>query len=83
MIATFKSAQSVIYTEVRYSPHLLADGGLLVGGADRVISESEKESADAIVAAVTAGLRRGEEQFGVTVNQILCCLAFRPDWAVS
>jgi hypothetical protein len=156
-----QSAQSVIYTEVRYSPHLLAEDGFMVGersggdagvdddeekeggaskangsgqGADRSSSDrsssplggvgspklggaswehvqSEHASsppspnsksssssnnnnnsaggygsvadAEAVLAAVTAGLRRGERRFGVTVNQILCCLAFRPDWAVS
>ena len=34
-----------------------------------------------VVDAVTRGLRRGEKEFGVFVNQILCCIAWRPDWA--
>ena len=39
---------------------------------------------EAVLAAVTAGLRRGEKRFGVTVNQnMCCCFTFRPDWAVS
>ena len=36
-----------------------------------------------VYAAVTRGLRRGSTQFGVTVNQILCCLSFQPDWAAD
>eukprot|EP00615_Pteridomonas_danica_P008297 CAMPEP_0114342060 /NCGR_PEP_ID=MMETSP0101-20121206/9515_1 /TAXON_ID=38822 ORGANISM="Pteridomonas danica, Strain PT" /NCGR_SAMPLE_ID=MMETSP0101 /ASSEMBLY_ACC=CAM_ASM_000211 /LENGTH=393 /DNA_ID=CAMNT_0001475977 /DNA_START=206 /DNA_END=1387 /DNA_ORIENTATION=- len=79
-----QAAQSVVYTEVRYSPHLLADGGLMVldnGQLAQDVPSAMKDSADAILAAITSGLRRGEKKFGVTVNQLLCCLAFRPDWA--
>ena len=72
-----QALQGVVYTEVRYSPHLLCEGGEL-GGAPGAPSA---RAADAVVAAVTRGLRRGEAAFGVTVNQILCCLSMRPDWA--
>lgn len=34
-----------------------------------------------VLEAVTRGLRRGEKDFKVTVNQILCCITWRPDWA--
>lgn len=56
--------QNVIYTEVRYSPHLLS-------------TKEPKKAFDAI----TKGLRRGCEQFSVTVNQILCAICFFPDWS--
>jgi len=107
-----QAAQSVVYTEVRYSPHLLADGGLMVlqtddmeGSPRPVDSDDEEEEtalppvpmsehasaasaraavdAEAVYQAVTRGLRRGQLRFGVTVNQILCMLAFRPDWALD
>lgn len=55
--------QNVIYTEVRYSPHLLA-----------------KEARQAFD-AVTRGLRRGCDEYGIIVNQILCAINFRPDWS--
>jgi len=82
---------------VRYSPHLLAEGGTM---QDRSMQESSSKGnfksasaagvcrvsagadAEAVLAAVTAGLRRGSSNFGVTVNQILCGLSLRPDWAV-
>ena len=55
-----QAQQNVIYTEVRYCPHLLAKGG----------SYGENESiidADPIVDAVTRGFRSGEKEFGVKV----------------
>jgi adenosine deaminase len=68
-----QARQNVIYSEVRYSPHFLAEGATMGG----------KECVDPapVVDAVTRGLRRGEKEFGVFVNQILCCIAWRPDWA--
>ena len=115
-----QAAQGVIYTEVRYSPQLLADGGLLQqqkvpgetggkaaspedppfpdsgksplfsehaskgrGRANSVSGAAPLADAEAVYASVTRGLRRGEALFGVTVNQIFCMLAFRPDWAAE
>ena len=68
-----QARQNIIYSEVRYSPHLLAKGA--------TIGENEKVDPCPIIDAVTRGLRRGEKEFGVLVNQILCCIAWRPDWA--
>ena len=69
-----QASQNVVYTEVRYSPHLLADGGDYAGDT--------KVDPLPVIRAVTKGLRRGEKEFpGIKVNQILCCIAWRPDWA--
>lgn len=69
--------QNIIYTEVRYNPQLLAKNGSFV--------KLEKGDADldpnAVVDAITRGLRKGEREYGITVNQILCCIAWRPEWA--
>jgi len=70
-----QAQQNVLYTEVRYSPHLLAKGGTL-SGKDAV-------DAEPVITAITSGLRKGEKEFGVKVNQILCCIAWRPDWAAD
>lgn len=70
-----QAKQNIIYTEVRYSPHLLAKGGDIGGGTDTIVDPIP------VVDAVTKGLRRGEKDFGIIVNQILCCIAWRPDWA--
>ena len=62
--------QHVVYTEVRYSPHLL-------------LSESDATvTADDVVQAVTRGLRRGCATYHVTVQQILCAISWRPEWAL-
>jgi len=68
-----QAEQNIIYTEVRYSPHLLASGGSF--------DSCEKVDADPVVDVVTKGLRRGEKGFGVKVNQILCCLSMKPEWS--
>lgn len=68
--------QNIKYTEVRYSPHLLAQGGSF-HPEDMVVD------ARSVVDAVTRGLRSGERlcHGKVRVNQILCCITWRPDWA--
>lgn len=74
-----QAEQNIIYTEVRYSPHLLANGGSFNDNDGN--DKSVLVNADPIIDAVTRGLRLGEEEYGVKVNQILCCLSFRPDWS--
>lgn len=68
--------QNIKYTEVRYSPHLLSQGGSLN-------PEEMVVDARSVVDAVTRGLRAGERlcHDKVKVNQILCCITWRPDWA--
>ena len=63
-----QSKCNVIYSEVRYSPHLLAEGGDY-NGTDVV-------DARPVIDAVTRGLRRGEKDFNVKVrnNQSVICL---------
>jgi adenosine deaminase len=67
--------QNVVYTEVRYSPHLLAEG--YGNGTD-----GEMVDAESVVKAVTKGLRRGSHKFGITINQIMCGITWRADWAL-
>lgn len=81
-------AQDVVYTEVRYNPHLLSSEGSIDVSATSASGENEpapgsteKVGPVAVVEAVTRGLRRGSLQNDVTVNQILCCIQWRPDWA--
>lgn len=68
-----QAQQNVIYSEVRYSPHFLAEGGDL--------GETKAVDPHPVIDAVTRGLRKGEKEFGVIVNQILCCIAWKPNWA--
>lgn len=58
-----QAQQHIIYTEMRYSPHLLAQGGSLSG--------NQQVDADPVVDAITRGLRRGEQEYGVKVRTVL------------
>ena len=55
-----QAQQNIVYTEVRYNPHLLATGGTLNG--------VEKVDPIPVLDAVTKGLRLGEVEFGVKVS---------------
>ena len=70
-----QSRQNVLYTEVRYSPHFLAT---IDASASTKVKLGE---ARAVVEAITSGLQRGCKEFGVVVNQLLCCINWRPEWA--
>jgi adenosine deaminase len=83
--------QNVIYTEVRYSPFLLAEEFNSTRTRKGSVAATDDESnrcttdrnvtAEDVFGAVTRGLRRGCAAFGVTVNQIVCAITWRPDWA--
>ena len=68
--------QNVVYTEVRYSPFLLAEP---VQKDDSITDADDK--ANKVFEAITKGLRRGSAKYGITVNQIMSAITWRPDWA--
>jgi adenosine deaminase len=78
-----QSEQHVVYTEVRYSPHLLAESFNADDGDESAQTNSARVTPHDVLEAVTKGLRRGCTAFHITVNQILCGIAWRPDWALS
>lgn len=68
---------NIVYTEVRYSPHiLLPDPQATMQGDPQPCVD-----AAVVVDAVTRGLRRGCAEYGVVVNQILCFIDFKPEWS--
>ncbi|GMH84937.1 hypothetical protein TL16_g10074 [Triparma laevis f. inornata] len=67
--------QNVVYTEIRYSPHFLAST------STKTKTGVAPGAAREVVAAVTKGLIRGCEKFDIVINQILCCINWRPEWA--
>jgi adenosine deaminase len=69
--------QNTFYTEVRYSPFLFADSF-----QGDVLDPDNPITAEHIYEAITRGLVRGCKKFSITVNQILCALTWRPDWAM-
>ncbi|XP_057673225.1 adenosine deaminase [Corythoichthys intestinalis] len=75
-----KAKQGVIYAEVRYSPHLLANADV------EPIPWNQEEgdlSPDEVVRLVNRGLRDGERAFSVKVRSILCCMRHMPSWSAD
>jgi adenosine deaminase len=71
----FQKLNNVVYTEVRYSPH-------------EFFEEEHKENppegmAKAVISSISKGLARGQQDFGISVKQILCCINFCPQWSMD
>ena len=79
--------QNSVYTEVRYSPYFLAEDLNQLSNHDdeNKKSGSNREivtvTGEDVYLCITRGLRRGCRDFDIVVNQILCCITWRPDWA--
>ncbi|GIY09182.1 adenosine deaminase [Caerostris darwini] len=58
--------QHVLYTEARYSPHLLSSSTL---------------TPSQVVESINRGLAEGAARFGVTVRTLLCCIRGKPGWS--
>ncbi|KAL4646226.1 adenosine deaminase [Arapaima gigas] len=75
-----KSKEGVIYVEVRYSPHLLANCNV------EPIPWNQKKgdlTPDEVVQLVNQGLSEGEKAFGIKVRSILCCMRHMPNWSME
>ncbi|KAM9589860.1 adenosine deaminase isoform 1-T1 [Trichechus inunguis] len=73
-----KAKEGVVYVEVRYSPHLLANSKV------KPIAWNQPEgdvTPDDVVALVIQGVQEGERDFGVKVRTILCCMRHQPNWS--
>ncbi|XP_066092008.1 adenosine deaminase isoform X1 [Saccopteryx bilineata] len=73
-----KAKEGVVYVEVRYSPHLLANSKV------QPIPWNQAEgdlTPDEVVALVNQGLQEGERDFKVKVRSILCCMRHEPGWS--
>ncbi|XP_034803506.1 adenosine deaminase isoform X6 [Gorilla gorilla gorilla] len=73
-----KAKEGVVYVEVRYSPHLLANSKV------EPIPWNQTEgdlTPDEVVALVGQGLQEGERDFGVKARSILCCMRHQPNWS--
>ncbi|XP_061529770.1 adenosine deaminase isoform X1 [Phycodurus eques] len=75
-----KAKEGVIYVEVRYSPHFLANTDV-----DPIPwHQAEGDlSPDDVVRLVNEGLREGERVFDVKVRSILCCMRHMPSWSAD
>ncbi|XP_061591148.1 adenosine deaminase [Cololabis saira] len=75
-----KAKEGVVYVEVRYSPHLLANSNV------EPIPWNQDEgdlSPDEVVRLVNEGLGRGEKKFNIKVRSILCCMRHMPSWSMD
>uniref|UniRef100_A0A668SUC5 Adenosine deaminase n=2 Tax=Oreochromis aureus TaxID=47969 RepID=A0A668SUC5_OREAU len=75
-----KANEGVIYVEVRYSPHLLANSGV------EPIPWNQEEgdlSPDEVVRLVNEGLSEGERKFKIKARSILCCMRHMPSWSMD
>ncbi|XP_061701758.1 adenosine deaminase isoform X1 [Syngnathoides biaculeatus] len=75
-----KAKEGVIYVEVRYSPHFLANTDV------DPIPWNQPEgdlSPDEVVRLVNEGLGDGERAFDVKVRSILCCMRHMPSWSAD
>ncbi|KAM5245882.1 adenosine deaminase [Ctenodactylus gundi] len=73
-----KAAEGVVYVEVRYSPHLLANSNV------EPIPWNQAEgdlTPDEVVDLVNQGLQQGEQDFGIKARSILCCMRHQPSWS--
>ncbi|XXQ35142.1 Adenosine deaminase [Plasmodiophora brassicae] len=59
------ASNNIIYAELRYSPHLLADDNL---------------SASEVVALICDAVREGSARFGIRATTILCAMRHFPEW---
>uniref|UniRef100_A0ABM5G5V5 Adenosine deaminase n=1 Tax=Pogona vitticeps TaxID=103695 RepID=A0ABM5G5V5_9SAUR len=73
-----KAKEGVIYVEVRYSPHLLANSEV-----DPIPWNQERGdlTPDEVVSLVNRGLKAGEKAFNIKARSILCCMRHRPSWS--
>ncbi|CAN9515614.1 unnamed protein product [Ophioblennius macclurei] len=75
-----KAKEKVIYVEVRYSPHFLANTKV------KPIPWNQQEgdlSPDEVVRLVNEGLREGEKAFNIKARSILCCMRHMPSWSME
>uniref|UniRef100_A0A2K5ZL47 Adenosine deaminase n=1 Tax=Mandrillus leucophaeus TaxID=9568 RepID=A0A2K5ZL47_MANLE len=73
-----KAKEGVVYVEVRYSPHLLANSKV------EPIPWNQAEgdlTPDEVVVLVGQGLKERERDFGVKAWSILCCMCHQPNWS--
>ncbi|XP_069845922.1 adenosine deaminase isoform X2 [Dipodomys merriami] len=79
-IVEMKAKERVVYMEVRYSPHLLAN--FKVDPIPWNQAEGDL-TPDEVVDLVNQGLREGEQAFNVKVRSILCCMRHQPSWSLE
>lgn len=75
----WQAMEGVCYTEARYSPHcFLSNGFECPSGAKTTACHAPGLTAEGALRAVMRGFERGEQDFGIKVRSILCCIQGHP-----
>ncbi|KAI1890444.1 hypothetical protein AGOR_G00153770 [Albula goreensis] len=75
-----KAREGVLYVEVRYSPHLLANSKVDPIPWDQ---KGGDVTPDDVVQLVAQGLSEGEKAFNIKARSILCCMRHKPEWSME
>ncbi|XP_076022213.1 adenosine deaminase [Genypterus blacodes] len=75
-----KAKEGVIYIEVRYSPHLMANTQVDPIPWNQEVGDV---SPDEVVQLVNQGLSEGERAFNIKARSILCCMRHMPSWSME
>ncbi|KAK5864022.1 hypothetical protein PBY51_000999 [Eleginops maclovinus] len=75
-----KANEGVIYVEVRYSPHFLANTKVDPLPWNQIEGDL---SPDEVVHLVNEGLKEGEVAFNIKARSILCCMRHMPSWSMD
>uniref|UniRef100_A0A5S6QVS4 Adenosine deaminase n=1 Tax=Trichuris muris TaxID=70415 RepID=A0A5S6QVS4_TRIMR len=78
-----QAENNVIYSEIRYSPHLLSNvisnnPYIPPSGPYRAKGDVGPER---VVQCINEGLRKGQRDFGIQVRSLLCCIVGYSDWS--
>jgi len=57
---------NILYTELRYNPHIL---------------KGNINTLDEVVEIINNGIKRATTKYGIYMNSILCCLRSKPQWS--
>ncbi|XP_069507443.1 adenosine deaminase-like [Ambystoma mexicanum] len=77
-LVEMKAKEGIIYVEVRYSPHLLANSKVCPVPWGQTQGDL---TPDEVVKLVNQGLREGEKDFNIKARSILCCMRHMPSWS--
>uniref|UniRef100_A0A3B4ABG8 Adenosine deaminase n=1 Tax=Periophthalmus magnuspinnatus TaxID=409849 RepID=A0A3B4ABG8_9GOBI len=75
-----KAKEGVVYVEVRYSPHFLANTQVDPLPWNQTEGDLSPEE---VVRLVNQGLREGESAFRTKARSILCCMRHMPSWSMD
>ena len=68
--------QGIVYSEVRYCPHVLANK--LSNAEEPAYTKPGTLTTEDVMSIICDSLDRGQKDFGIKVRSILCCMRHKP-----